>query len=151
MIMMKKSKFVLEDICAILISLKIVVVFNITSADVKKKSAGVVLKTTTILKKHDILKWTDFNHGRTGCRAPPKQICSISFAVWKFLFAFQNHLDFSQITFRWFWQLLSSHSNSLFKANIRQFWFPIKLSGWLRCQAVKLKCTAVFFHNQTPS
>ena len=56
MIMMKKSKFVLEDICAILISLKIVVVFNITSADVKKKSAGVVLKTTTILKKHDILK-----------------------------------------------------------------------------------------------
>ena len=74
-----------------------------------------------------------------------------SFAVWKFLFAFQNHLDFSQITFRWFWQLLSSHSNSLFKANIRQFWFPIKLSGWLRCQAVKLKGTAVFFHNQTPS
>ena len=30
---------------------KIVVVFNITSADIKTKSADVVLKTTTILKE----------------------------------------------------------------------------------------------------
>ena len=35
--------------CAILISFKIVVVFNTTPADIKTKSANVVLKTTTIL------------------------------------------------------------------------------------------------------
>ena len=38
-----------QDRCAILISFKIVVVFNTTSADIKTKSADVILKTTTIL------------------------------------------------------------------------------------------------------
>ena len=40
-----------EDSGSILISFKIVVVFNTTSADIKTKSADVVLKTTTILKE----------------------------------------------------------------------------------------------------
>ena len=37
--------------CAILISFKIVAVFNTKSADIKTKSADVVLKTTTILRE----------------------------------------------------------------------------------------------------
>ena len=44
----------LEHSCAILISFKIVVIFNTTSADIKTESADVVLKTTTILKEMGI-------------------------------------------------------------------------------------------------
>ena len=45
----------LEDSCAIFISFKIVVIFNsITSADIKTKSADVILKMTTILKEMKI-------------------------------------------------------------------------------------------------
>ena len=40
-----------EGSCRILISFKIVVVFNTTSADFVLMSADVVLKTTTILKE----------------------------------------------------------------------------------------------------
>ena len=40
----------------ILISFKIVVVFNTTSADIKTKSADVVLKTTTILREMRIVQ-----------------------------------------------------------------------------------------------
>ena len=46
-----KVRSFLEDSCAILISFKIVVVFNTTSANIKTKSADAVLKTTTILKE----------------------------------------------------------------------------------------------------
>ena len=40
-----------QDRCAILISFKIVVVFNTTSVNIKTKSADIVLKTTTTLKE----------------------------------------------------------------------------------------------------
>ena len=43
------------DSCAILISFKIVVLFNTTSADIKTKSADVILKSTTILKDQGLL------------------------------------------------------------------------------------------------
>ena len=46
-----KVRSLLEHICAILISFKIVVIFNTTSADIKTKSGDVVLKMTTILKE----------------------------------------------------------------------------------------------------
>ena len=45
-----KVRSLLEHICAILISIKIVVIFNITSADFVFMSAGVVLKMTAIWK-----------------------------------------------------------------------------------------------------
>ena len=51
------------DSCAILISFKIVVIFNTTSADIKTKSADAILKMTTILKEMRMVqlnKWTDF-------------------------------------------------------------------------------------------
>ena len=44
-----KVRSLLEHSCAILISFKIVVIFNTTSA--KSKSADVILKMTTILKE----------------------------------------------------------------------------------------------------
>ena len=46
-----KVRSLLEHSCAILISFKIVVIFNTTSADIKTKSADVILKMTTILKE----------------------------------------------------------------------------------------------------
>ena len=46
-----KVRSLLEHSCAILISFKIVVIFNTTSADIKTKSADVILKITTILKE----------------------------------------------------------------------------------------------------
>ena len=46
-----KVRSLQDDRCTILISFKIVAVFNTTSADIKTKSADVVLKTTTILKE----------------------------------------------------------------------------------------------------
>ena len=56
------SYFITKVRCAILISFKIVVIFNTTSADIKTKSADVILKMTTILKEMRIvqlfLKWT---------------------------------------------------------------------------------------------
>ena len=48
---MVRIKFLLEHSCAILISFKIVIIFNTTSADIKTKSADVILKMTTILKE----------------------------------------------------------------------------------------------------
>ena len=49
--MFAKLRSLLEHSCAILISFKIVVIFNITSADFVLMSANVVLKMTTILKE----------------------------------------------------------------------------------------------------
>ena len=46
-----KVRSLLEHSCAILISFKIVVIFNTTSAYIKTKSADVILKMTTILKE----------------------------------------------------------------------------------------------------
>ena len=46
-----KVRSLLEHSCAILISFKIVVIFNTTSADIKTKSADNILKMTTILKE----------------------------------------------------------------------------------------------------
>ena len=46
----------IADCCAILISFKIVLVFNTTSADLVLMSADVVLKSTTILKEMRILQ-----------------------------------------------------------------------------------------------
>ena len=46
-----KVRSLLEHSCAILISFKIVAIFNITSADFVLISADVVLKMTTILKE----------------------------------------------------------------------------------------------------
>ena len=46
-----KVRSLLEHSCAILISFKIEVIFNIKSADIKTKSADFILKMTTILKE----------------------------------------------------------------------------------------------------
>ena len=46
-----KVRSLLEHSCVILISFQIVVIFNTTSADIKTKSADVILKMTTILKE----------------------------------------------------------------------------------------------------
>ena len=51
-----KVRSLLEHSCAILISFKIVVIFNITSADFVLMSADVVLKMTTILKEMRIMQ-----------------------------------------------------------------------------------------------
>ena len=50
-VFLSKVRSLLEHSCAILISFKIVVIFNITSADFVLISADVLLKMTTILKE----------------------------------------------------------------------------------------------------
>ena len=42
--------------CATLISFKIVILFNTTSADIKTKSADLILKSITILKEMRIMQ-----------------------------------------------------------------------------------------------
>ena len=49
--MQTKVRSLLEHSCAILISFKIVVIFNTTLAEIKTKSADVILKMTIILKE----------------------------------------------------------------------------------------------------
>ena len=51
-----KVRSLLEHSCAILISFKIVVIFNTTLAEIKTKSADVILKMTTILKEMRIVQ-----------------------------------------------------------------------------------------------
>ena len=48
---LSKVRSLLEHSCAILISFKIVVIFNTPLAEIKRKSADVILKMTTILKE----------------------------------------------------------------------------------------------------
>ena len=50
----------------ILISFKIVVIFNTTSADIKTKSADVILKSTTILKEMRIVQLWSKNERTLG-------------------------------------------------------------------------------------
>ena len=50
-----------EHSCAILSSFKIMIIFNITSAEIKTKSADVLLKMIVILKDLRIAQWTDFS------------------------------------------------------------------------------------------
>ena len=49
--MLTKVRSFLEHSCAILSSFKIVIIFNNTSAEIKTKSADVLLKMITILKE----------------------------------------------------------------------------------------------------
>ena len=53
---MAKVRLLLDRTCSILSSFKIVVILNITSAEMKTKSADVLLKMTTILKELKIAK-----------------------------------------------------------------------------------------------
>ena len=46
----------LKDSCGILVSLKIMVIFNTISADIKTEAADVILKMTTILKEMRIVQ-----------------------------------------------------------------------------------------------
>ena len=46
-----KVRSFVENSCSILISFKIAVIFNTTSAEIKTKSTDVILKITTILKE----------------------------------------------------------------------------------------------------
>ena len=48
---LSKVLSLLERSCAVLISFKIVVIFNTKSADIKTKSADFILKMTMVLKE----------------------------------------------------------------------------------------------------
>ena len=54
----------LDHSCSILSSFKIVVIFNLTSAEIKTKSADMILKMTTILKELRMARLCSKN-GRT--------------------------------------------------------------------------------------
>ena len=56
----------LEHSCAILSSFKIVVIFNILSAEIKTKSADVLLKMTTILEELRIAQLQSINGETNG-------------------------------------------------------------------------------------
>ena len=63
----KVRPFLDHSCCSILSSFKIVVIFNLTSAEIKTKSADIVLKMTIILKELRIAQlcpkngWTLYN------------------------------------------------------------------------------------------
>ena len=72
------SKFhsFLEHGCTILSSFKIVIIFNNTSAEIKTKSADLLLKMITILKELRILQLCSKNEGTL---ANDKRVLTIGF------------------------------------------------------------------------
>ena len=58
-----KVRLFLDRSCAILSSFKIVVIFNITSTEIKTKSADVLLKMATILKELRIPQLRSMKNG----------------------------------------------------------------------------------------
>ena len=102
-----KVRSLLEHSCSILISFKIVVIFNTTSADIKIRSADFILKMTTILKemrvpqlcsKSELTLDIDFIPNKKGQCAAVTIISS---------FKYQDHSCNISITTAQMWNLLT--------------------------------------------